>query len=261
MLLMKFNSELESIKEFLDLKHDEYNRPVFISADPISIPHQFTRREDIEISGFLTSIISWGRREGILKNARRLMGMMSYSPYDFTCHASEREIRPMENFVHRTFNGEDCIYFVKALREIYTHHGGLEDAFLREFDGKQISTAITGFRKIFFSGEHPDRTEKHIADPSRGASAKRINMFLRWMVRKDHRGVDFGLWTRFPASVLQCPLDVHSGNVARKLGLLKRKQNDWKAVMQLTERLRIFDPDDPVKYDFALFALGVYENF
>jgi len=184
---------------------------------------------------------------------------MEYSPMDFLIHFEDQDLNAFKKFVHRTFNGEDCIFFLSSLKNIYTHHGGLEKAFSGH--GPDVKDAITGFRKIFFSIPHPSRTVKHLADPSAGASAKRINMFLRWMVRKDMRGVDFGIWNAFNPSQLYCPLDVHTGNVARKLGLIKRKQNDWKALEELMVVLREFDPQDPVKYDFALFGLGMFEDF
>jgi len=251
--------ELAEIKELLEVKHDLYNRSSFIASDPVSIPHRFSRKEDIEISGFLTAAISWGQRKTILSSADKLLHLMEYSPMDFLIHFEDQDLNAFKKFVHRTFNGEDCIFFLSSLKNIYTHHGGLEKAFSGH--GPDVKDAITGFRKIFFSIPHPSRTVKHLADPSAGASAKRINMFLRWMVRKDMRGVDFGIWNAFNPSQLYCPLDVHTGNVARKLGLIKRKQNDWKALEELMVVLREFDPQDPVKYDFALFGLGMFEDF
>jgi len=188
------------------------------------------------------------------------MQMMDFVPYDFISNFTEKDLRPFESFVHRTFNGTDCRYFLKALKFIYSEKGGLEAAFSVNRQ-KDMGDIISGFRKTFFEPEHQIRTEKHVANPAKGSSAKRINMFLRWMVRNDGRGVDFGIWKSLKPSQLYCPLDVHSGNIARRIGLLTRKQNDWKAVAELTENLRKFDSNDPVKYDFSLFGLGVNEKF
>lgn len=243
------------LKEFLEEQHDLYNRLSFIESDPVSIPHLFSKREDIEISGLLAATIAWGQRPTIIKNATKLMHLMDMAPHDFILNANEKELKPFSTFVHRTFNGTDCIFFLRSLKNIYVKLGGLEKA----FTGKDAREAIMHFRKAFFSIKHPSRTRKHVSDPSANSSAKRLNMFLRWMVRKDKRGVDFGIWNKsLDMSVLMCPLDIHSGNVARKLGLLVRKQNDWKAVEELTARLRKFDAADPVKYDIALFGMGVF---
>ncbi len=250
----------QELFDFLEAKYEQYNHPEFIETDPISIPHRFTRKEDIEIAAFLTATISWGNRLSILKDADRLLGMMGFSPYEFILHSGRYETEQFESFYHRTFNGTDCIFFLESLKNIYQHHDGLESLFLPD-DTTGIKGALCRFRSTFLEIDHTHRSEKHVADPFRGASAKRLLMFLRWMVRNDHRGVDFGLWNKISPSILMCPLDIHSGNVARKLGLLKRKQNDWKAVEELTENLRQFDPKDPVKYDFALFGLGVFEKF
>jgi uncharacterized protein (TIGR02757 family) len=253
------DARLNDIKELLDYKYDLYNRATFIEGDPISIPHQFNRKEDIEIAGFLTANISWGQRKTILLSANRLLKMMEYSPYDFIVNSSEDDLKPFRTFRHRTFNGTDCVFFIRSLKNIYFDHGGLENGF-RSPSG-EIKSSIINFRNIFFSIPVPGRTLKHIADPAAGASAKRINMFLRWMVRKDNRGVDFGIWDSVKPSQLYCPLDLHTGNVARKLGLITRKQNDWKSLEELMAYLKAFDPADPVKYDFALFGLGIFENF
>lgn len=250
--------------EFLEEKHHKYNRSSFIESDPVSIPHNFRKKEDIEIAGFLAATISWGQRKTIINNAGKLLRLMDDSPYDFILNLKTKDLEAFRNFRHRTFQGEDCIYFLKSLNNIYKNHGGLEKAFrpLRPPEnGEEVFHAIMNFRKIFFSLPHPSRSEKHISNPEKGASAKRLNMFLRWMVRKDKQGVDFGLWKIIKPSQLLCPLDVHSGNVARKLGLLKRSQNDWKSVNELTLSLKKFDAHDPVKYDFALFGLGVFEKF
>lgn len=236
-----------------------YNRTDFIPPDPISIPHRFTRKEDIEISGFMTAIISWGQRPVILKNAGRLMELLEEEPHEFLMHSTPKEFRRFMPFVHRTFNGHDCILFLTSLKRIYKHRGGLQEVFtdaLQQSDN-DMATAIHRVRTLFFGNTIPGRTGKHFADPLANSAAKRINMFLRWMVRRDRMGVDFGLWKNISPALLHSPLDVHSGRVARELGLLTRTQNDWKAVAELTANLRALDPDDPSKYDFALFGAGV----
>ncbi|MFL5762922.1 MAG: TIGR02757 family protein [Bacteroidia bacterium] len=246
------------LKSFLDSKYDQFNRPDFIGPDPVSIPHQFSLKEDIEISGLLAATIAWGQRITIINNANKMMKLMGNSPYDFIMSASEKDLKRFDSFVHRTFNGTDMIFFLRSLRNIYSVHKGLESA----FDQKECKAAIMNFRSLFFSIEHPKRTEKHVSNPEENSSAKRLCMYLRWMVRKDKRGVDFGIWdSRLKPAALMCPLDVHTGNVGRALGLLKRTQNDWKSVEELTASLRKLDPKDPVKYDFSLFGLGVFENF
>jgi uncharacterized protein (TIGR02757 family) len=246
------------LKEFLDEKYEQFNRPDFIGPDPVSIPHQFSLKEDIEISGLLAATIAWGQRVTIINNANKMMKLMGNSPHDFVMSASEKDLKRFETFVHRTFNGTDMTFFLRSLRNIYKKHKGLENA----FNQKDCKDAIVHFRNLFFSIEHPKRTEKHVSNPEENSSAKRLCMYLRWMVRKDQRGVDFGIWnSKLKPAALMCPLDVHTGNVGRKLGLLKRTQNDWKAVEELTASLRTFDPADPVKYDFSLFGLGVFEKF
>jgi uncharacterized protein (TIGR02757 family) len=252
----------DEIKEFLDLKAELYNRPEFIVDDPVSIPHRYSNRVDIELAAFLAATIAWGQRPVILKNANTLMQWMDHAPYDFIRNANKADLRPFRNFVHRTFNGIDCIYFICALQRMIHTHGSLQEFFEKSFRKKgDIREVLVNFRTEFFSWSDPGRSAKHLADVSGNASAKRLNMYLRWMVRNDKRGVDFGLWKGIPASALYIPLDVHSGKVARSLGLLKRKQNDWKAVEELTAQLRKFDPQDPIKYDFALFGLGAFEDF
>ncbi len=254
--------EIDDIKDFLDEKYDQYNRPEFIETDPIQIPHLFSGSNDIEIAGFFSAIISWGQRKTIIKNGLMLMKLMDNNPYDFIINASDREIKAFRNFKHRTFNYIDTAYFCKSLKNIYCKHAGIKSIFEKNYlKYGSLKNAVINFRKAFFEIPHPNRTLKHISDVSRGSAAKRINMFLRWMVRKDNRGVDFGTWSNIPSSALYIPLDVHSGSVARKLGILKRKQNDWQSVEILTEVLRNFDQDDPVKYDFALFGLGVRDEF
>lgn len=251
----------EELKEFLDEKVDKYNNTDFIESDPICIPHQYSIKEDIEISGFLAATISWGNRKMIVRNAKQMMELTGNSPYDFILNHNDIHLERLEGFVHRTFNATDFIYFIKALKYIYTNKGGLEAIFSENRTKDSLQPAIHNLKKSFFELPHPARTEKHISDPMKGSAAKRLNMFLRWMVRKDDRGADLGIWDSISPSTLSCPLDVHSGNVARKLGLIKRKQNDAKAVTELDVVLRSFDPEDPVKYDFALFGLGIFEGF
>lgn len=249
--------------EFLEEKHDQYNRKTFIETDPIQVPHSFTKKEDIEISGFLTATIAWGKRATIINNAKLLMSLMENAPYEFILSATEKDLTAISKFVHRTFNGTTCIYFIKSIQNIYRKYGGIHSFFERATNKKDsgIREAIIALRKVFFELPFPKRTAKHFSDPETKSASKRINMYLRWMIRSDKRKVDFGLWKNIKADNLLCPLDVHSGNVARKLGLLKRKQNDFEAVIELTETLKKFDAKDPVKYDFALFGLGVNEKF
>ena len=249
------------LKEFLDEKVILYNNPKFIESDPIQIPHLFSKKEDIEISGFLTAIISWGNRTMIIRNAHKMMELLDNSPHDFILNHQEKDLKSLEGFVHRTFNYIDFQQFIKSLQHIYLRHGGLETALAIQDQTKTYQTAIHNFKTLFFEVQHQQRTQKHISDPLKNSAAKRINMFLRWMVRNDKAGVDFGVWPTHNPSHLSCPLDVHSGNVARKLKLLPRKQNDWKAVAELDKNLRSLDASDPVKYDFALFGLGVFEKF
>ena len=249
------------LKEFLDEKVVLYNHPNFIESDPIQIPHRFQLKEDIEISGFLAATISWGNRKMIIKNGLKLMDLLGNSPYDFIMNHSDNQLETVSNFVHRTFNGIDCVTFIKGLKNIYENHSGLEAVFAKNQQNDSLQSSISEFKKIFFEIEHLDRTQKHISDPLNNSAAKRVNMYLRWMVRNDKTGVDFGIWKSITPNKLSCPLDVHSGNVARKLGLIHRKQNDGKALHELDTQLRFLDSKDPVKYDFALFGLGVFEGF
>jgi uncharacterized protein (TIGR02757 family) len=251
---------LTELKVFLDEKVIEYNQPKFVESDPIQIPYQFERKEDIEIAAFLTATIAWGNRTMINRNAKRMMELLGNTPYDFVMNHTEDDLESLASFVHRTFNGTDFVFFIKALKNIYENHGGLEAVFSNA-ENDRMQQTISKFKEVFFSIPHPERTRKHVSDPNKGSAAKRINMFLRWMVRNDNTGVDFGIWKSLSPSQLSCPLDVHSGNVARKLGILKRKQNDGKALLELDTALRKLDPNDPVKYDFALFGLGVFEKF
>ena len=249
------------LKDFLDQKVITYNTVDFLTSDPIQIPHRFTKKEDIEIAGFLTATIAWGNRKSIITNANRLMSLMDHDPYEFVLHHTPSDLSRFAGFVHRTFNSIDAAYFMQALQHIYKQHNGLESIFSKHANQQGVQMAIHEFKKIFFSWPHESRTTKHVSDPLKNSAAKRINMYLRWMVRQDHTGVDFGIWKELSPALLSCPLDVHSGNVARKLGLLNRKQNDAKALKELDDSLRKLDPNDPVKYDFALFGLGVFEGF
>jgi len=248
---------MENIRDLLEAKYHHYNRPEFIASDPIQIPHLFTLREDIEIAGFLTATLAWGQRKTIINKAAELMGLLNNKPFSFVTKAPETEFSRFERFCHRTFNTTDTLYFLHALKFIYTRCGGLMQIFEEGFrKDHHAGKAIAHFRDVFLKPEHPARTRKHLPDVNLGSPAKRLNMFLRWMVRNDNRGVDFGLWKNIDPAWLCIPLDLHTGNTARNMGLLTRKQNDWQAVCELTEHLRTFDPSDPVKYDFALFGLS-----
>jgi len=248
------------LKEFLDEKVIFYNRPDFIESDPLQIPHSFSLKEDIEISGFLASTIAWGNRKMIINNAKKMISLLGNSPYDFVINHKEDDLLELDNFVHRTFNGIDFKHFILSLKNIYLNHGGLESVFYHN-GNFNLQENISHFKKVFFEIEHPSRTEKHVSDPLKGSAAKRINMYLRWMVRKDTCGVDLGIWHKISPAQLSCPLDVHSGNTARKLNILTRKQNDAKALYELDQYLRSLDSEDPSKYDFALFGLGAIEKF
>jgi uncharacterized protein (TIGR02757 family) len=251
-----------AIQDVLLAKAEQYNTPAFVATDPVSIPHGFSQKEDREIAGFLSATLAWGQRTTILNSCARLLAPMEGSPYAFVRNATTNDLKPFRSFVHRTFNGEDAVAFLRGLQHVYRNHGGLENIFRPlPDDAPDTGAHISRARRLFFEPDHPARTEKHFADPARGSAAKRINMFLRWMVRRDQQGVDFGLWSQLTPDQLICPLDVHSGRVARRLGLLKRKQDDWLAAVELTQQLRKIDPSDPVKFDIALFGLGVFEKF
>ena len=249
------------IKSLLENRFKLYNNFDFIETDPIQIPHQFHRKEDIEIAGFLTATISWGQRKSIIKNANQLLQRMDNSPFEFITESSDDDKKIMKNFVHRTFNGNDCLFFLHSLKNIFENHNGLEQVFT---DGYKSTGTTFGtlehFRTIFLDIPHDIRVRKHLSDVTSNSSAKRLNMFLRWMVRHDDNEVDFGIWKNIPSSALMLPLDVHTGEVGRALGILQRKQNDWKAVEEITSVLRLFDSNDPVKYDFALFGIGAFEG-
>jgi len=251
----------EDIKVFLDKYVKKYNKPSFIETDPISIPHLFTDKKNREIAGFLVASIAWGQRKTILNNGQKLMAWMDYAPYDFLMNHTDKDLKPFSGFVHRTFNGDDALYFISALRKIYTDYPDMEAVFSEGMPNGNMFDAIVHFRNIFFAEDHLRRTQKHVSNPDSGSAAKRLNMFLRWMIREDKAGVDFGCWTSISPEVLLCPLDVHSGRTARKLGLLTRTQDDRRAVEELTGSLRLLHPKDPVQYDFALYGLGVFEKF
>lgn len=254
--------EERQLKKFLDEKVKTFNCTGFIQNDPVSIPHLFTRKQDIEIAGFFAAIFAWGNRTTIINKSRELVQLMEMQPYEFVLHYGKREMVQLHKFKHRTFCYDDLLFFTEFFHRHYTLHESLETAFTQWMQpgDKTVENALNGFRHYFFNSEHLKRTEKHIASPKQKSACKRINMFLRWMVREDNCGVDFGLWKNIQPAQLVCPLDLHVSNVARHLGLLERKQDDWLSALELTEALRRFDPHDPVKYDFALFGMGVNEK-
>ena len=250
--------EKEELRDLLEHLHDKYNRPEFIEPDPISIPHSFSDKADREISGFLAATIAWGNRKAIVKSARRMMQYMDNAPADFVMNASSQDLATLQTYVHRTFNGQDFTDFVLGIRHITSHWGGIGDFFEKNYAQTQDMTRVISlFRKEFFACDHNPHCEKHLSSIDKGAACKRINMYLRWFVRHDDRGVDFGLWKTIPMSALYLPLDVHVGNMGRALGLLTRKQSDWKATEEITRSLREFNADDPVKYDYSLFGAGI----
>jgi uncharacterized protein (TIGR02757 family) len=275
---------IENIKAFLDSKVIQYNRPEFIPNDPVSIPHLFTKRQDIEIMGLWASVLAWGQRVTIVNKCHELIKLMDGAPYDFIMNHEETDLKKLLNFKHRTFNDVDTLYFISFFRHHYSNHRSLESAFIPNetpitpfviqsasegssksdinANAEPIEQSLNHFRSYFISlVDFPNRTKKHISSPSQKSTCKRLNMFLRWMVRKDDCGVDFGIWNHIKSSELIIPCDLHVDRVARKLNLITRKQTDWQTAVELTERLREFDPVDPVKYDFALFALGIEEKF
>ena len=256
--------DAKKLKEFLEKKVEEYNRPSFIEHDPISIPHRFTKKQDIEIAGFFASIFAWGNRTTIINKSKELMQLMDNSPHQFIILHSEKELKRLLQFKHRTFNATDLLYFIEFLKFHYQQNDSLETAFSKWMSKKDenVEQALIGFHHYFFSyPDAPARTKKHIATPEKNSTCKRLNMFLRWMVRNDNCGVDFGIWKRISPSQLICPIDVHVARVAKKFELIQRKQIDWQTALELTEHLKQFDKNDPAKYDFALFGLGVVEKF
>lgn len=249
--------------QLLNQKFEEYNQSNFIPLDPICIPHRFSKKQDIEIAGLFAAVLAWGLRKTIINKCTSLMGMMDNSPHDFILNHKETDLKPFVNFKHRTFNGTDTLYFIDFLKRHYTKSESLESAFTQWMspDDKTVENGLIGFHNYFFDNEFaPQRTRKHIATPSRKSACKRLNMMLRWFVREDAKGVDFGIWKNIKTSQLVCPLDVHVERQARILGLIDRKQSDWKAAIELTENLKSIDANDPVKYDFALFGIGVMEK-
>ena len=251
---------IDNLKEFLDLKVEQYNQPQFIEKDPICIPHLFSKKQDIEIMGFWSAILAWGQRKTIINKSKELIFLMDNAPHDFIINHQETDLIRFLHFKHRTFNSTDTLYFIYFLKHHYLSFNSLEDAFLPcgDISDVTIENHLNKFRSYFFSLEDfPHRTKKHISSPLQKSTCKRLNMFLRWMVRKDDNGVDFGIWERIKPAQLICPCDLHVDRVARKLGLIKRKQTDWQTALELTAALKNFDKNDPVKYDFALFGLGV----
>jgi len=260
---MENRNNLLEINHFLNENYLKYNNKSFIESDPICIPHLFSKKEDIEISAFLMATIAWGNRKSIINNGNKLMEWMDYCPYQFILNHSTNDLKPFKKFVHRTFNGQDCLFFIQSLKNIYIKHNGLEAAFslnsksINNKTENEIKIRIVNFRNIFLEPKHLHRSDKHISNPDKKSSAKRLCMFLRWMVRKDNCGVDFGIWNTISPAILHLPLDVHTGNISRQLKLLIRSQNDWQAVEEITNLLKTFDANDPIKYDFALFGIGV----
>jgi uncharacterized protein (TIGR02757 family) len=248
------------LKKMLDRKVDEYNQPFFIKNDPISIPHRFTKKQDIEIAGFFAAVFSWGNRTTIINKSNELLQRMNKTPYQFILHCTNADLKKLKGFKHRTFNDDDLFYFIDFFQRHYKKYDSLENAFFPTI-GMNVESGLNHFKKYCFKADHLKRTEKHVSSPLQKSTCKRLVMFLRWMVRHDKKGVDFGIWKNIKPSQLICPLDVHVARVARKISLLNRKQNDWQAAVELTEALRKLDKHDPVKYDFALFNLGVIEKF
>ncbi len=250
------------LKQLLDAKAAMYNRREFIARDPICIPHSFTKRQDIEISGFFAATLAWGNRTTIINSCKRLMSLMDNAPHAFIVGHRDTDLKPFLSFVHRTYNATDLLYFIDVLQRHYKEHTSLEDAFVpgAKYKEPTVEQALVRFHDYFFEGEHPDRTRKHIATPARNSACKRLNMYLRWMVRKDKCGVDFGIWKKISPAQLVCPLDVHVARVAARLGMIPNDKADWKNALLLTEQLRVMDAADPARYDFALFGLGAEER-
>lgn len=254
----------EELKNFLESKVSQYNQPEFIAHDPIVVPHAYTKKEDIEITGFWASMLAWGQRKTIINKCHQLFEMMDNAPHQFITQHKDSDLKPFLKFKHRTFNDIDTLYFIDALKRMYLELGSMEKAFVLGFNegDEHIEQALIAFHGYFFNSEDaPQRTRKHIATPARKSACKRLNMFLRWMVRKDDQGVDFGIWDEISMSQLICPCDLHVDRVARNLGLVSRKQTDWQMALELTQSLKRLDPNDPVKYDFALFGLGIEERY
>jgi uncharacterized protein (TIGR02757 family) len=252
---------VEDLKEFLDQKSELYNRPGFIENDPISIPHLFKKKQDIEIAGFFAATLAWGQRKTIIRKCRELMTLMDNDPHEFILHHTEKDLKRLLDFKHRTFNATDLLYFIESLRHYYIEYDSLETAFYSSPQDETVEQGLIKFHHRFFELDHPHRTRKHLPTPERKSTCKRLVMYLRWMVRDDNKGVDFGIWKKISPAQLICPCDLHVDRVARKLKLIKRKQTDWQTALELTANLRKLDPADPVKYDFALFGLGIDEGW
>jgi uncharacterized protein (TIGR02757 family) len=257
---MKPNKHVE-LQQFLDEKVDKYNHPGFIENDPICIPHSYKKKQDIEIAGFLAATLAWGQRITVINKTKQFLAWMENDPHHFLINHTAGDLAPFGKFKHRTFNGADALYFIESLSQFYKNHSSLEEAFIVPHESETVEQGLINFHSLFFSLDHPIRTLKHVATPARKSACKRINMYLRWMVRSSSTGVDFGLWKNISPAQLVCPLDVHVERVARKLKLIKRTQADWQTAIELTNNLKKFDAQDPVKYDFALFGLGVEEGF
>jgi uncharacterized protein (TIGR02757 family) len=250
------------LKALLEEKYELYNTPKFIKDDPITIPHLFTKKQDIEIMGFWASILAWGQRITIINKCKELITLMDNAPYDFIRNHQEHDLKAFLNFKHRTFNSTDTLYFIHFFKQFYNNHESLEEAFIIDLKNNDtIETGLNHFQKLFCGlPEFPRRTIKHISSPASKSACKRLNMFLRWMVRRDNKGVDFGIWNTIKPSQLICPCDLHVDRIGRRLGLIQRKQTDWLTAVELTENLKQFDLLDPVKYDFALFGMGIEEK-
>ncbi len=255
--------DVSQLKKYLDTKVRLYNQPAFIEKDPICIPHSFSKKQDIEISGLFAATLAWGNRTTIINNCRKLMSWMDNAPHDFICNHTDTELKPFVHFVHRTFNATDLLYFISLLQHHYRLHDSLESAFVsdKKYTHETVEAALIHYHNYFFSIEHPERTRKHVATPVRNSACKRLNMYLRWMVRKDNKGVDFGIWQKIKPSQLICPLDVHVARVAHRLELIDNIKSDWKNALLLTSKLKQLNPKDPAVYDYALFGLGAEERF
>jgi len=253
----------EALRQLLDEKVKLYNQPSFIEKDPISIPHSFNKKQDIEIAALFAAVLAWGNRTSIINNSKKLMLWMDNAPHDFIMNHNDTDLKPFLSFAHRTFNATDLLYFIAFLQYHYKQHASLEDAFVpdKKYTHDTVEQALIYFHHYFFSVEHPERTKKHISTPERKSACKRINMLLRWMVRKDKNGVDFGIWQKIKPAQLVCPLDVHVARVAYRLGLLNNTNSNWQNALRLTEHLRELNPNDPAIYDYALFGLGMAERF
>lgn len=250
---------LQEVKDLLEEKVATYNHPRFIEDDPISIPHRYTKLQDIEIAGFWTAMLSWGQRKTIINKASELMDLMDNAPYQFVTQHEDIDLKNFASWKHRTFQYDDTLYFMSFFKDWYAKQDSLQDAFV--IGDSDVKSRLENFHHRFFGLPHLlQRTRKHVSTPARKSSCKRLNMYLRWMVRNDSNGVDFGLWDQISPASLMIPLDIHVFNVSRHLGLLQRDKADWVAVEELTSSLRRFDSDDPVKYDFALFSMGVLEK-